>query len=131
MQPETPVALSLGLPERLVVIGSPKVQEPEVKIQTVLSVVLAVSISGTGVTREMDQKFISPRRVYARSEMRGRSEQILLTRVGCEARKNPAVGVVFLLDFCRTASSCCGISGGLLSWRDSGQGSRLSKQISQ
>jgi len=69
MQPETPVALSLGLPERLVVIGSPKVQEPEVKIQTVLSVVLAVSISGTGVTREMDQKFISPRRVYARSEM--------------------------------------------------------------
>jgi hypothetical protein len=29
----------------------------------------------------------------------GRSEQILLKQVGCEARKNPAVAVVFFLDF--------------------------------
>jgi hypothetical protein len=30
---------------------------------------------------------------------RGRPEQILLTRVGCEGRKTPADGVVFFLDF--------------------------------
>jgi hypothetical protein len=30
---------------------------------------------------------------------RGRSEQILLNQVGREARKTPAVGVVFFLDF--------------------------------
>jgi len=29
----------------------------------------------------------------------GRSKQILLTHVGCEARKNPAAGEVFSLDF--------------------------------
>jgi len=29
----------------------------------------------------------------------GRSEQTLLNQVGCEARKTPAVGVVFFLDF--------------------------------
>src|SRR5260370_20682282 len=33
------------------------------------------------------------------STWRGRSEQILLHSVGCEARKTPAVGVVFFLDF--------------------------------
>jgi hypothetical protein len=33
------------------------------------------------------------------STWRGRSEQILLKQVGCEARKTPAVGVVFFLDF--------------------------------
>jgi hypothetical protein len=33
------------------------------------------------------------------SKWRGRSEQILLTQVGCEARKIPADGEVFFLDF--------------------------------
>jgi hypothetical protein len=33
------------------------------------------------------------------STWRGRSEQILLNQVGCEARKTPAVGEVFFLDF--------------------------------
>ena len=34
-----------------------------------------------------------------RAHGRGRSEQILLNRVGCEARKIPASGEVFFLDF--------------------------------
>ena len=33
------------------------------------------------------------------STWRGRSEQILLNQVGCEARKIPAVAGVFFLDF--------------------------------
>jgi hypothetical protein len=34
-----------------------------------------------------------------RAHGRGRSEQILLNQVGCEARKIPANGGVFFLDF--------------------------------
>jgi len=39
------------------------------------------------------------RKAHQPSTWYGTSEQTLLKQVGCEARKTPAVGVVFFLDF--------------------------------
>jgi hypothetical protein len=51
------------------------------------------------------------------STWRGRSEQILLKQVGCEARKTPVVGDVFLLDFYlyRTYRELATIAGQIVS----------------